>query len=196
MNLALIQTAEDLPPRRAFSVDDVRRMVEAGVLAEDERVELVGGDFVVMAAKGYAHELIKNELGRAIAASAPAGMFVGIEATIQFSPDVLLEPDLALIPRERLSQSEAGFMTVQRGGCSLVVEVAASSLGYDKGLKAALYAGLGVRELWVIDANEKITWVHTGPHAQGWSSIVERGPGELLTTPALPGFSLCLGVLC
>ena len=45
----------------------------------------------------------------------------------------------------------------------------------------------------MIDANERITWVHTGPAGEGWSSIVERGPQDLLTTDALPGFSIRLG---
>ena len=44
----------------------------------------------------------------------------------------------------------------------------------------------------MIDANERITWVHTGPSGEGWSSIVERGPQDALTTPALPGLSLQL----
>jgi hypothetical protein len=83
-------------------------------------------------------------------------------------------------------------MTVEPGGCSLVIEVAVARLGYDKQLKAALYASLGACELWVIDANERVTWVHTGPHADGWTSIVKRGPDEPLTTPALPGFSIAL----
>jgi len=44
----------------------------------------------------------------------------------------------------------------------------------------------------LIDANERVTWVHTGPTGDGWSSIVERGPSETLTTPALPNFSIRL----
>ena len=192
MNIAVIQAAGELPPRRAFTVDDVRRMVEAGVLAEDERLELVGGDFVVMAAKGYAHEWIKSALIRTIAPAAPEDVIVGVEMTLQFAPDTLLEPDLAIVRRDRLQKSDAGYMSVEPGGCSLIIEVAASSLNYDRRLKAALYASLGVAELWVIDANERITWVHTGPRADGWSSIVERGPHERLTTPVLPGFSIAL----
>jgi Uma2 family endonuclease len=72
----------------------------------------------------------------------------------------------------------------------LAIEVAASSLTYDKGLKARLYARHGVHEFWVIDANERVTWVHTGPTGETWSSIVEHGPDEALTTPALPNFSI------
>jgi len=51
--------AADGLPRRAFTVHDIRRMVEAGIIAEDEPFELIDGDLVMMAAKGYAHELIK-----------------------------------------------------------------------------------------------------------------------------------------
>jgi Uma2 family endonuclease len=76
-----------------------------------------------------------------------------------------------------------------------VIEVAASSLAYDKGLKARLYARHRVKEFWVVDANAGVTWVHTGPAGDGWSSIIERGPNEVLTTPTLPGFSIRLDEL-
>ena len=55
MNIALTRATDGLP-RRAFTVDDIRRMVEAGVLGEDERFELIEGEIVVMSAKGYAHD--------------------------------------------------------------------------------------------------------------------------------------------
>ena len=61
MNIAVTTAAEGFP-RRAFKVSDVRRMIDAGVLREDEKFELIGGDFVMMAAGGYAHELIKNAI--------------------------------------------------------------------------------------------------------------------------------------
>jgi Uma2 family endonuclease len=73
-----------------------------------------------------------------------------------------------------------------------VIEVAASSLAYDKGLKARLYARHRVKEFWVIDANARTTWVHTGANGEEWSSIIERGPRDALTTPALRGFSIRL----
>ena len=43
-----------------------------------------------------------------------------------------------------------------------------------------------------IDGDRRVTWVHTGASGDGWASIVERGPGDPLTTPALPGFSIRL----
>jgi Uma2 family endonuclease len=68
-----------------------------------------------------------------------------------------------------------------------------TSLAYDRGLKARLYARHGVREFWVVEANERITWVHTGPSGEAWSSVVEHGPRDALATSALPGVSIWLG---
>jgi Uma2 family endonuclease len=93
---------------------------------------------------------------------------------------------------ERLRRSEAGFVTINEGDCSLIIEISVSSLSYDKGRKAALYARLGVREFWVVDANERRTFVHTSPSGDSWSSIVQCGPDDVLTSPALPGFSFRL----
>ena len=68
----------------------------------------------------------------------------------------------------------------------------ATSLAYDKTLKAPLYARHRVGEYWVIDANERVTWVHTEPKSGRWSSIGKRGPQNALTTLVLPGFSIRL----
>ena len=192
MNIAVVNPAPGLPPRRAFNVHDIRRMVDAGVLSEDENVELVEGEIVVTAAKGYAHEMIKAALVRAIIQAAPADVTVGVEMTIQFSPASLLEPGKAVIPSSKLIKSDASFVSVEHGACLLLVEVAATSLGYDKGRKANLYARYGVQEFWVVDANERITWIHTGPSGDGWSSIVKRSADEMLTTTALPRLAIKL----
>ncbi len=192
MNIALTRAADGLP-RRAFTVDDIRRMVEAGVLDEDERFELIEGDLVVMSAKGYAHELIKSALTIAIARALPDDMTMGSEMTVQFADTTLLEPDLAVFKRSALIKSHANFAQISPGGLLLAIEVAASSLAYDKGLKARIYARHRVQEFWVVDANERITWIHTGPTGDGWASIVERAPNQALTTTALPNFSIRLG---
>jgi Uma2 family endonuclease len=193
MNIAVTYPAPGLPPRRAFNVDDIRRMIEAGVIGEDERIELVEGEIVVMAAKSYAHEMIKNALIKAVIRAAQPSLEVGVGTTIQFSTGILLEPDIVVLRSDQVVKSDAGFVSVEQGGCSLIIEVSVSSLSYDKGRKAALYARLGVGEFWVVDANERRTFVHTRPSGDGWSSIVERGPDDVLTTPAVPGFSFKLG---
>ena len=192
MNIAVVNPAPGLPPRRAFNVHDIRRMVDAGVLSEDENIELIEGEIVVMAAKGYAHEMIKAALVRAIIQAAPADVTVGVEMTIQFSPASLLEPDIALIPSSKLIKSDASFVSVEHGACLLLLEVAATTLAYDKGRKAIEYGRFGAQEFWVVDANERITWIHIGPSGDGWSSIVKRSADETLTTPALPRLAIKL----
>jgi Uma2 family endonuclease len=194
MNVAWTRGAEGLP-RRAFTAEDVRRMIDAGVIAEDERIELIKGELVVMAAKGYAHEFVRFALTELLSDARPKGVRVVSEPTLQFADDIILEPDIAVFPRTSFAQSKTGFARLPQGAVWLLVEIAVTSLESDKTRKAALYAENGVRGLWVIDANERIAWVHTGPAADGWSSIIEVGPEEPLTTTAIPGLVIKLGEL-
>jgi len=191
MNVAVTTAAEGFP-RRAFTVDDVARMIETGIIGEDEKFELIEGEIVMMAAKGVAHERIKSALTIAVARTLPNELTVGIEATLRLTDTVMLEPDIAVFPKELFKKSATGFARLDPGEARLVIEVAATSLTYDKGLKARLYARHRVREFWVIDANEGTTWVHTGPSGDGWSSVIAYGPEDMLATPALPGFSIRL----
>ena len=192
MNVAITRAAEGFP-RRAFTVDDISRMIEAGIIAEDENFELIEGDIVVMAARHVGHDGIKNALNMALVRSAPEGVFVAIECSLQLARDILVEPDISVISQAVYAADPKSFARPGPQDVRLIIEIAASSLAYDRGIKARLYARHGIREFWVIDVNERITWVHTGPSGETWSSIVQRGPQDALTTPALPGFSICLG---
>jgi Uma2 family endonuclease len=192
MNIAATTAAEGLP-RRVFTVEDISRMIEAGILREDEKFELVEGEIVMMAAKGITHELIKSALNIAVVRALPDHLTLGVEVTLRLTDTVMLEPDIAVFPKELLTRSSKGFARLDPGEAHLVIEVAATSLAYDRGLKARLYGRHRVRELWVVDANERATFVHTGPSGDGWSSIIKRGPQDALVTTALPGLSIRLG---
>jgi Uma2 family endonuclease len=192
MNVAVTTAAEGFP-RRAFTVEDISRMIEAGIIHEDERFELIEGEIVMMAAKGIAHERIKSALNIAVVRALPDDLTMGVEVTLRLTNTIMLEPDIAVFPKEVFKKSAAGFAQLDPDEARLVIEVAVSSLTYDKGLKARLYARHRVREFWVVDAIARTTWVHTGPSDDGWSSIVKCGPQDALTTSALPGFSIRLG---
>jgi Putative restriction endonuclease len=78
----------------------------------------------------------------------------------------------------------------------LVVEIADSSRGYDRGRKAVLYASFGVRELWVIDAVKRATRVFRKPSAEGYGETLDFGESDLLTPEfAPPEFALRLDEL-
>jgi Uma2 family endonuclease len=191
MNIAVARAADGLP-RRAFTVDDISRMIEAGIFSEDERFELIEGDLVMMSPKHVAHERIKHLLNMALVRAAPDGTFVGIEATLQLARDILVEPDITVISKSVYNVPPKTFAQPRPEDVLLLIEVAASSLRYDRRIKARLYARHGIREFWVIDANKCISWIHTGPSGDGWASIVERGPNEVLRTSALPGLAMRL----
>jgi Uma2 family endonuclease len=192
MNVAATTAAEGFP-RRAFTVDDIARMIDAGIIDEDEKFELIEGEIVVRVLRELAHERIKSLLAVAAVRALPDHLTLGVATTLRLTNTIMLEPNIAVFPKELFRKSSVRFAQLDPGQAALLIEVAASSLAYDKGLKAKLYARHRVKEFWVVDANTGITWVHTGPSGEQWSSIVEIGPDEVLTSPALPGFSIRLG---
>lgn len=158
------RAAEGLP-RRAFSVAEVERMVELGLIGDDERVELIGGELVPMAAKGIRHQHLWTGLLRHWFARLPNELWLSPEETLKLSDDTFLEPDIAVLSRHHAQGVVTGNLPL------LVVEVADTSLGFDLGPKALLYAKYGVRELWVIDAVRMVTHVHRGPGQGGYAEV-------------------------
>jgi Uma2 family endonuclease len=189
-------TPDGLLPH-TFDADDVRRMVEVGILHEDQRVELVEGELVAMASKGFAHDWVKNNVIRTLARALSDEFYLAVESTLRLSRSVLLEPDLLVALKSDVLKSPEGFATVDGPRILLAIEVAASSLAYDRGRKAALYARFGVPEYWVIDANERIAWVHTGPSDDGYGSTVAVARGGVLrpAAPDLSGVTIDLAAL-
>ena len=175
--------------RRSFTVAEILRMQDAGIIAEDENFELIEGEIVPMQAKTHVHELLKSALNIEIARALPENLWMGVASSIYLSPNTFVEPDIVVYPNGMKLEDVRGSDIL------LLVEVATTSLPYDRALKAQLYARYGVRELWVIDAARRMTFVHQGPQGGGWRSVVERGPDEALTVAALPGFSMRLATV-
>lgn len=188
MNVMLTRGAEGLG-RRRFTVQDIWRMIDAGIISEDENFELVEGEIVPMSPKYHAHEHVKSALNLAVAPLIGPTLWLGIESSIYFSDDTFLEPDLTVYPRGMKLE------TVKGADLLLAIEVAVSSRDYDLGKKAALYARFGVREYWVVLAEEREAVIHKGPRADGWTLIERKGPDDVLVTDAVPGLSVRLGAL-
>jgi len=192
MNVAVTTAAEGFP-RRAFTVEEIRRMIDAGVIGEDEKFELIEGEIVMMPAKGVIHERIKSALNIALVRALPADLTLGMEITLRLTNTIMLEPDFAVFPKELFQKSAAGFAQLDPGEARLVIEVAHTSLAYDKRIKAPIYARHRVQEYWIVDADQRVTRVYTGPSGDDWLSIVKYGPDQALTTPSLPVLSIKLG---
>jgi Uma2 family endonuclease len=168
--------------RRAFTVDEIIAMQDAGIISDDENFELIEGEIVPMGPKYSAHELIKSELGMALSKACPRDLRIGFETSLFLSPSTFVEPDISVYPKRLRSQDVRGT------DICLAIEVAASSLAYDIDLKAKLYARHGVREYWVVDANERVAFIHQGPSEAGWASVTRMGPEEVLACAAVPEF--------
>lgn len=183
------QAAEGLP-RRRLTIADVEALVAAGRMEEDERVELIGGELVPMSPKGNRHEILKIALLRRWYRAAPDEVEVAPETTFRLSEDTYLEPDVVLFDRAR------GLKNLSGESVLLVVEIADSSIRYDTGRKAALYASFGVRELWVIDALRLEVRVFRQPGADGYGEVRDATAAEQVVPAFAPElFALVLADL-
>jgi Uma2 family endonuclease len=185
-----VTSAAEGLPRRRFTVAEVEAMVAAGVMQEDERLELIGGELVPMSPKGKHHEVVKRALLDRWIRSRPAEIHIAPETTFRLSEDTYLEPDIVIYPRT------AGIRGLGTSNVLLVVEIADSSLRYDIGRKATLYANFGVRELWVIDAVQLTTRIFREPATDGYRNASDFGPADRLTPLIAPeAFALRLDEL-
>jgi Uma2 family endonuclease len=170
-------------------VAELEQMVAAGILDEDERIELIGGEVVPMSPKGNHHEVVKAALNFFWVPKLPDDLMVVTETTFRFTDDTYLEPDFVFYPKA------TGIRGLSAGTARLVVEIADSSLAYDLGRKANVYAGFGIVEVWVINAVSLQTRIHRDPTPTGYRTIVDLPPTERLEPLLVPGLAVTLSEL-
>ena len=164
-----------------FDVDDYYRMAEAGILSAKDRVELIEGEIVDMAPIGSGHAAITDILaGQLTRASPDELVHVRVQGPLRLDPHNEPQPDLMLL-RPRRDRYRDSHPTA--GDVLLLVEVADSSLAYDRGPKLALYARHGVAEVWVVDLPGRTVEVCLEPGPQGYARRQQVATGEI--TPRL-----------
>lgn len=172
---------EQLEHRR-FTSEEVLRMVESGILGEDERLELLEGELIVMSPQNPQHAALAAKLQRLIAAVAPPDTHLRLHSPIAAGPHSLPEPDLALVrgqAEDYLDRHPSGKDTL------LVVEIAATSPAPDR-LKARVYGKSGVPAYLLLDLRRRQVEGHTGPQpAGGYSESRIALPGESISVPGL-----------
>ena len=189
MNAPVRSLAEGLP-RRRFSVADVTRMVEVGLIHPDERLEILDGEIVPMSPKGNRHEGIKIALAMVWGRACPDDYTLAPETGLYLSDRTYLEPDFVVFPRAVRKADLKG------PDVRLAVEVADSSLDYDLNRKPLIYAAFGVAELWVIDAARRSVHRFDHPGPGGYARRSVHGAAERLTPRHAPdAFALTLDAL-
>ncbi len=179
-------------PRFRLSVERYERMVAAGILDENDRVELLDGEIVEKMAIGPLHCSRLNRLTKAFYAGLADRAAIRVQDPVRL-PGSVPEPDLALA-KPRADDYAKSLPT--QADLLLVVEVADSSLEEDRGFKSRLYAAAGVPEYWVVDLPGGCVWVCRGPQPDGaWATVEAQRPGAALAPLAFPELALDLAAL-
>jgi Uma2 family endonuclease len=172
-------TVRRLPHR--FSVSEYDRMIDTGILKENDRVELIRGDIVAKMPIGDSHVACVDTLNRLFVRATGDDVIVSIQNPVRLA-DSEPEPDVVL-KRTRGKPGPADIL--------LVVKVADDSLDYDRETKAPLYAENGIAEYWIVNLVDRCLEVHRGPRPDGtYADVRTLRPGDQADVAALPGISV------
>lgn len=172
------------PVRRyRFTVADYHRMGEAGIFADGPRVELVGGEVVEVSPIGRRHAVCVNELTKLFVDLCGERAIVQVQNPIGLDDASEPQPDISIL-RTRPDK----YMTETPGPSDvlLAIEVADTTIRFDRTVKAPLYGAAGVPHLWVLDLNADVLEMYSEPSPGGYRLIRIVRRGESLTAP-LPG---------
>ena len=170
--------------RRRFTVHDYHRMGEAGILHEDDRVELIEGEIVEMAAIGTRHFTCVNALNRLLVRGVGDEAIVSVQNPVRLDEHTEPQPDLTVLRTRDYRRSLPG-----PGDVLLLIEVSDTTLPYDRGVKLPLYARAGIPEVWIVDLAGETVERHTDPSGNGYRRIERARRGETIESAALPELS-------
>ena len=172
---------------RRWSRAEYERLVDLGVFRGDP-VELIGGQLIVAELQNSPHATAVGAADDALRAVLPAGFFVRAQMPVALDEESAPEPDLAVVAGRR-SDYRAGHPA----SAVLVVEVADSSLRFDREDKGSLYARASVSEYWIVNLIDRVVEVYRDPGpdasaAHGWRyrSVTRLGPAATVEPVALP----------
>jgi Uma2 family endonuclease len=168
---------------RRFDVGEYHALIDAGVLGEDEHVELLEGVMISMAPHGPPHAAAVGSLNMLLTAAAGPERMVRCQLPLTLGDDSEPEPDFAIVPAPEGRRRDRHPSTAL-----LVVEVAQSSLRIDRVVKTRLYARAGIAEYWIVDVAREAIEVYRDPDAANgvYRTLATLGRADVLTTPALP----------
>ena len=170
--------------RRPFTVVEYHRMGEAGILSESDRVELIEGELVAMSPVGSRHAGVINKLNRMLVLAVGDRGLVSVQNPIRLDDRSEPEPDVAVLRPRADDYVEA---TPGPEDVLLVIEVADSSLSYDRTVKAPLYAAHGLPEFWIVDLAGRAIEVHRRPAEGRYTDVSRVGASDKLELVLLPG---------
>ena len=174
--------------RRLFTVDDYYRMAAAGILRDDDRVELIEGEIIQMPPIGSPHASVVDNLVALFTAQVPAReVRVRIQNPVRLDDRSEPVPDLALL-RFRADRYRSGHPTPT--DVLLLVEVSETTLAYDRGIKVPLYASAGIPEVWIANIADEVIEIYRDPDEGAYRSQTQARKGEVVSPALVPDLAL------
>ena len=178
--------------RHRLTLDDYHRLGEAGILGEDDRVELLEGQLVDMSPIGPRHALAVDALNELLVTAVSGRAGVRVQNPIVLDGGTEPQPDIVLVrrPWRGYPGSHPGPEDI-----ILIIEVANSSRDMDLGAKRELYARAGIREFWIVDLIADGVLVCRNPGGDRYQSVTRVEPVAFLDVEGLPGITIPAGSL-
>ncbi|BAY76418.1 hypothetical protein NIES25_28670 [Nostoc linckia NIES-25] len=173
--------------RRKFTVDQYHKMVDSGILTEDDRVELIRGEIIEMSPIGTKHAACVNRLVNLLVQLLGKRVIVAPQNPVALNNNSEPQPDVALLkPRDDFY----GTAHPQPQDIFLLIEVADSTILYDREEKIPLYAEANIIEVWLVDINDEIVEVYQQPTAAGYQLMQKFASCQTLSIPSFPDVSI------
>ncbi|MGH7321515.1 MAG: Uma2 family endonuclease [Candidatus Rokuibacteriota bacterium] len=172
--------------RRRFTVEEYHRLGVAGIFTEDDRVELIDGEIIQMTPIGSPHAACVDRLTRLFVLAAGQRASVRVQSPISLGSHSESQPDLTLL------RPRADFYASAHPGPAdiwLIVEVADTSLRFDRTVKIPLYARAAIPEVWLVDLAGACVELYRRPSAGRYEDVQRATRGEHLTCQAFPDVS-------
>jgi Uma2 family endonuclease len=169
--------------RRLFTVEEYHRMAETGILGEDERVELIEGEIVQMAPIGPRHVGCVINVNQLFITRLGGRAIVSPQNPVVIPPRSEPQPDLVLLRPRTISYSQE--LPASRD-VLLAVEVADTTVRFDRLVKARLYARAGIAEFWLCVPPDGVVEVYRAPRPDGYADVTRHGPGHVVSPLAFP----------
>jgi Uma2 family endonuclease len=176
-----------LASKKYFSVSEFHRLFELGFFSEDERVELIRGEIIKMAAKGTRHVVCCTRLNTSLSRLSAGKAILRCQDPISLSPDSEPEPDFT-IAKLKDDDYLSGHPTPE--DIILVIEIADSTLTYDQKVKIPLYAESGIKYYWIFNLLDNQLETYSQPYRKALNKFDYRQkivylPNQTVTLPEL-----------
>jgi Uma2 family endonuclease len=176
--------------RRKFTREEYHRMGEVGILKPTDRVELIRGEIVEMSPAGRRHRAFVDNLNSLLAPRLAGRAIVSVQNPVVLSDDTEPQPDLQILRRRDIPYKEREAFA---DDTLLLIEVAETSLRYDRSTKLRLYAEAGIAEYWIVECAAEVVEIHRSPHAEGYREVLRVAEAGATVSPqAFPDVTLTL----